>query len=344
MAKVIAIVSQKGGVGKTTTAVNLAAGLAREGKRILLVEVDPQGAIAPSIGVDEHTVGHTLLDCMGPSMTSTVDATRSTPLDLVSLICAVHPDRDEELELERLATAHPLALREVLDQVSSDFDLIIVDAPPTLGPLNRLCLAAADSFLVPVQAEEYSYRTLDRLMRAVEEVRQHFNPELRCEGLLLTMVDLRTRMSVRVVNQLHENYGDDVMVAMVPRTVSLQEMPLKGKPTVVHAPNSRGGRAYTEVALELLVGFEADQLIAIDEALDDDVLSNLDVSMAAIASAPVGETTMVSQFPSTASDPNAIETISLEEAEAEEKNDSMGDFSRDFYQVYADDDPDLSLN
>jgi hypothetical protein len=134
------------------------------------------------------------------------------------------------------------------------------------------------------------------------------------------------------------------MVAMVPRTVSLQEMPVTGKPTVVHAPNSRGGRAYTEVALELLVGFEADQLIATDDVIGNEGLSNLDVSLSAVAAAPVGETTMVSQFPSTASDPNAIETISLEQAEAEEENGSMGDFSRDFYQVYADDDPDLSLN
>jgi chromosome partitioning protein len=344
MAKVVAIVSQKGGVGKTTTAVNLAAGLAREGKRILLVEVDPQGAIAPSVGVDEHAIRHSLLDCMGPKMLATADAMLPTPLDSVSLLCAVDPARDEELELERLAVAHPLALREVLDQVDNEFDLVIIDAPPTLGPLNRLCLAAADSFLVPVQAEEYSYRTLDRLMRAVEDVRQHFNPELRCEGLLLTMVDLRTRMSLRVVNQLHENYGDDVMVAMVPRTVSLQEMPVQGKPTVVHAPNSRGGRAYTEVALELLVGFEADQLNAIDDALGEDMLADLNLAPNTIAAAPVGETTMVSQFPSTASDPNAIETISLEEAEAEEGNGTMGDFSRDFYQVYADDDPDLSLN
>ena len=119
---------------------------------------------------------------------------------------------------------------------------------------------------------------------------------------------------------------------------------MTGKPTVVHAPNSRGGRAYTEVALELLVGFEADQLIATDDVFGDKSLSNLDVSLGAVAAAPIGETTMVSQFPSTASDPNAIETISLEQAEAEEENGSMGDFSRDFYQVYADDDPDLSLN
>jgi chromosome partitioning protein len=348
MAKVIAIVSQKGGVGKTTSAVNLAAGLAREGKRILLVEVDPQGAVAPSVGVDESAVQHSLLDCIGPSVTPTPEAVIQTPLDDVHLLCAVDPARDEELELERLAAGHPLALREVLDQVDADYDVVLVDAPPTLGPLNRLCLAAADSFLVPVQAEEYSYRTLHRLMRAVEDVQMHFNPDLKCEGLLLTMVDLRTRMSLRVVNQLHENYGDLVMVAMVPRTVSVQEMPVKGKPTVVHAPSSRGGKAYTEVALELLVGIETDLLVEQDEPGNS--FAGLMRSIAPeplVAEAPqpvLGETQMVSQFPSTASDPHQIETISLEEALAEEEGSSNRDFANNFYQVYADDDPDLTLN
>lgn len=340
MAKVIAIVSQKGGVGKTTTAVNLAAGLAREGKRILLVEVDPQGAVAPSVGVDEAQIRRSLLDCIGPDMVPTRDAVLETPLDQVHLLCAVNPARDEELELERLAAGHPLALREALDQVDADYDVVLVDAPPTLGPLNRLCLAGADSFLVPVQAEEYSYRTLERLMRAVEDVQMHFNPDLRCEGLLLTMVDLRTRMSVRVVNQLHENYGDQVMVAMVPRTVSVQEMPVRGKPTVVHAPNSRGGKAYTEVALELLVGIETDELVEKEEPRDS--FAGL---MHELKSTPsVGETHMVSQFPSTASDPQQIETISLDEALAEEEGNGNRTLAQDFYQIYADDDPDLSLN
>jgi hypothetical protein len=263
----------------------------------------------------------------------------------------VNPAQDEELELERLAAGHPLALREVLDQVDTDYDVVLIDAPPTLGPLNRLCLAAADSFLVPVQAEEYSYRTLDRLMRAVEDVQTHFNPDLHCEGLLLTMVDLRTRMSLRVVNQLHENYGDMVMVAMVPRTVSVQEMPVRGKPTVVHAPSSRGGKAYTEVALELLVGVETDALASQEESHDS--FDGLMRSLTSEPTAPekrerpvpaIGETHMVSQFPSTASDPQQIETISLDEALAEEEEGSGRDFANNFYQVYQDDDPDLTLN
>jgi chromosome partitioning protein len=342
MARAIAIVSQKGGVGKTTTAVNVAAGLAREGKRVLVVEVDPQGAIAPSVGVDDTTIRHTLLDCVGPEACATRDALVETAVDDVDLLCAVNPSRDEELELERIAAAHPLSLREVLDQVDGEYDVVIIDSPPTLGPLNRMCLAAADGFLVPVQAEEYSWRTVDRLMRAVEDVRSHFNPDLRCEGLLLTMVDLRTRMSVRVVNRLHERYGDLVMVAMVPRTVSVQDMPVEGRPTVVHAPQSRGGLAYSEVALELLVGLEADELEDTEELFAD-----RDLVRSALEGTPApafGETTMISQFPSTASEPHRIETISLDEYADEEDSENGGDFSRHFYQVYLDDDPDLSLN
>jgi hypothetical protein len=153
------------------------------------------------------------------------------------------------------------------------------------------------------------------------------------------MVDLRTRMSLRVVNQLHENYGDLVLVAMVPRTVSVQDMPVRGKPTVIHAPNSRGGRAYTEVALELLVGLETDAADSRERAI-------LPLTELAATRAPMGlgETSMVSQFPSTASEPHQIETISLDEAALEEDGSGPRDIATELYQIYADDDPDLSLN
>jgi chromosome partitioning protein len=136
--------------------------------------------------------------------------------------------------------------------VGARFDVILMDAPPTLGSITRMTLAATDSFLVPVQAEEFAFRTLDRLFQAVGDIRRDFNPELACEGLLVTMADLRTRMSVRVINQLHEQHGDKVLMSMVPRTVSVQEMPVRGKPTVVYASRSRGGLAYGEVAQEIL--------------------------------------------------------------------------------------------
>ena len=235
MARIIAVVSQKGGVGKTTTAVNLASAFAREGREVLLMEIDPQGAVLPSVGCDDGDVRHSLADVLLDEQIPALSAVLSTPFDGISVVPAIRQTGSQELDLQRVAMDHPLVLREVMDQLAPRYDVVLIDCPPTLGPLMRLCLAASDSFLVPVQAEEYSYRTLERLLQTTDEVQHTLNPDLTCEGLLLTMVDLRTRMSVRVVNQLHENYGDKVLMGMVPRTVTLQEMPVRGRPTVVHA-------------------------------------------------------------------------------------------------------------
>jgi chromosome partitioning protein len=251
MAKVIAVVSQKGGVGKTTTAANLGASLAREGQNVLLLECDPQGALMVALGIEEEKIQAGLLDVL-QDKTAAKDAVVDSSFDGLSLLVSLAPGSTDELELDRCATAHPMHLREVVDALVPHYDTIIVDGPATLGPLTRMTLAAADSYLVPVQAEEYSYRTLPRLMQTIEEVQRDFNPDLECEGLLITMVDLRTRMSVRVVNQLFENYGDKVLMTMIPRTVTLQDMPVRGKPTVLYARASRGAKAYGEVASEIL--------------------------------------------------------------------------------------------
>ncbi len=308
MARTLAIVSQKGGVGKTTTAVNLAAALAREGQEVLLVEVDPQGSVLPSLGIDPATVRHALLDLLADEGLDPREAVLNTEFERVSVLPALGPGREDELQFDRIAAAHPLLLAETLDRLRPQFDTIVLDAPPTLGPIARMALAAADRFLVPVQAEEYAFRSLDRLFRVVEEVRHSLNPELHCEGLLLTMVDLRTRMSMRVINQLHENYGDQVLVAMVPRTVSLQDMPVRGKPTVVHAPTSRGGKAYAEAALELMVGWQVP-----DNAGEEDYGLDEESAPALLARAGEGavldtlpalaaeEGPMISRFPSTRS-------------------------------------------
>jgi chromosome partitioning protein len=265
MAKVIAVVSQKGGVGKTTTAVNLAAALAREGQAVLLIETDPQGAVVPSTGAAHTLPQHALLNVLREDV-NVLDALCKSSVEGLHLLPAVKAHEPDELDLEQIASAHPMALREVVDPLMARYDTILLDGPPTLGPLTRMTLAAADRYLIPVQAEESSYRTLDRMFAVIEEVRRDYNPDLECEGLLLTMVDLRTRMSVRVVNQLNENYGDKVLLNMIPRTVSLQDMPVSGRPTVVDAPSSRGGRAYLEVAQEVLAG----------HLLDDDQATEMD--------------------------------------------------------------------
>ncbi len=256
MTQVIAITSQKGGVGKTTTAVNLAAAFAREGQRVLLIEVDPQGAILPSVGLDGQEPPLSLARVFEEDQ-DLGGAIMQTPFEGIDVIAAGRNAVGEELQLDRVAAAHPMMLREKIDGLIGRYDTILLDGPPTLGALTHLTLAAADLFLIPVQAEEYAYRTLDHFFAAVDRIRHDYNPELQCAGLLVTMVDLRTRMSVRVINQLHENFGDLLLMTMIPRTVSLQDMPVRGKPTLVHAASSRGGRAYAELAQELLSADEA---------------------------------------------------------------------------------------
>ena len=156
----------------------------------------------------------------------------------------------------------------LLEELDDNYDMVIVDTPAGLGQLTRACLAAADSYMVPLQAEELSYRTLPRVLAVAEEVVETLNPELGCEGFLLTMVDLRTRIARKIMNQLYENHGDRIMVSMIPRTIRMQEMSERGRPLVVHSPNSRGALAYAEVAREVLLHGPADPHAEADAIAD----------------------------------------------------------------------------
>ena len=266
MAKVIAIVSQKGGVGKTTTAANLAAALAQEGRSVLLMEVDPQGGLAESLslkGTQAAGLGEVLR-----GWSPLEEAIYETSVEGLHLLPAGKVDSELEEELQRSARENLFVLRELTDELRDRYEILILDSPATMGALSRACLAAADSYLVPVQAEELSYRTLDRVLEVANEIHETANPELACEGFLLTMVDLRTRMSRKVVNQLYENHGDRVMVSMVPRTVRMQEMSERGRPLVIHAPSTRGALAYGEVAREILLHGPSDPAAEADALAD----------------------------------------------------------------------------
>ena len=286
MAKVIAIVSQKGGVGKTTTAANLSASLAQEGQRVLLLEVDPQGGLSQSlVASTEQPKG--LADVMR-NWATTEEAITATSVDGLSLLSAGRVDTTTEDMMHDRAKKDPFVLRELLDELRGDFDIVLIDSPATLGSLTRACLSAADSYLVPIQAEELSYRTLPRMLEVAEEIRDSVNPDLECEGFLLTMVDLRTRIARRVVNQLYENYGDRIMVSMIPRTVRMQEMTDRGRPLVVHAPLSKGAGAYQEVARELLLHGPEDPAARADAFADISGTENLLTLTAPAVHAPSG--------------------------------------------------------
>jgi chromosome partitioning protein len=256
MAQVIAVVSQKGGVGKTTTVANLGAALAREGQQVLLLEVDPQGALAPSFGLSARDMTRGLLDVLRGEAAAS-DAIVPTSIEGLSILPAVGA-RVDELALEQLLALQPTQLREVISHFEHRYNAVLIDGSPTLGALTVATLIAADRFLVPVQAEEFSYRTLGRMMSFAAEIQLNYNSDLSCLGLLVTMADLRTRMAVRVINELHENYGDKVLMSMVPRMVALSEMPLRGAPAVIYAESSKGAQAYREVALEILLELQQD--------------------------------------------------------------------------------------
>ncbi len=273
MAKVIAIVSQKGGVGKTTTAANLSAALAQEGQRVLLLEADPQGGLGRSLTPTEGE-SKGLADVLR-NWARTEEAITPTLVDGLQLLPAGKVDTQLEDRLHEMAREDPFVLRELLEELRDRYDMVIIDSPATLGHLTRACLAAADSYLVPIQAEELSYRTLPRMLEVVEEIRETSNPQLECEGFLLTMVDLRTRVARKVVNQLYENYGDRIMVSMIPRTVRIQEMTDRKRPLVVYSPSSKGALAYLEVAREVMLHGPGDPEAKADAFADIDGTENL---------------------------------------------------------------------
>jgi chromosome partitioning protein len=245
--RVYAVANQKGGVGKTTTAVNLAACLAEAGERALVVDLDPQANATSGLGERANGVStYDLLD--GIPLERLVTATRFRNLDLV-------PSRPElagaQVELARRDDAAHL-LAESLASASESYSFVFLDCPPSLGPLTLNALAAADRLLVPVQAEYYALEGLAHLLETVEAVRARLNPRLEMGGILLTMVDARTRLAADVVADVRRHFGGAVFRTLVPRSVRLAEAPSHGLPAIVYDERSAGADAYWKVAMELV--------------------------------------------------------------------------------------------
>ena len=247
-ATVVALANQKGGVGKSTTTINLGAGLALQGERVLLVDIDPQANTTSGLGIDRERLSRTIYHVLVED-TTIDDVIEPTSLRDLFVVPASIELAGAEIELVSLL-ARETRLRNALDKVRADFDFILVDCPPSLGLLSINGLTAADEVLIPIQCEYYALEGVGLLMRNIGLVRQQLNPELDVEGMLLTMFDGRTTLSSDVVRQVREHFGETAYRTVVPRTVRLSEAPSYGEPIEAFDPMSRGAIAYREVARE----------------------------------------------------------------------------------------------
>jgi chromosome partitioning protein len=250
MGKIIAVANQKGGVGKTTTAINLAAGLAVEEKKVLLVDADPQGNATSGSGIPRGVNRKTIYNVLAFEE-SAENAILPTDLPLLFVLPADKNLAGAEIELVN-TDRREYRLKSVLAAVRDVYDYIIIDCPPSLGLLTVNGLTAADSLLVPIQCEYFALEGVTELFDTLARLRRGLNPQLAIEGLLLTMYDERTNLSAAVAQDLRDFYGSQVLKTVIPRNVRLAEAPSYGKPIILYDIRSRGAESYMELAKELL--------------------------------------------------------------------------------------------
>ncbi len=246
--RIIAVANQKGGVGKTTTCVNLGAGLAELGYRVLVVDLDPQGNATTGLGVSHRSVQGSVYDVVMHAA-PVEDCIEPTSVKNLFVIPATIDLAGAEIELVP-AMSRELKLRNALNEVRTDYDIMLIDCPPSLGLLTVNGLAAADDVLVPIQCEYYALEGLGQLLRNVSLVSKNLNPSLEVRGIVLTMFDARTQLAKQVENEVRNHFGNKVFRSVIPRAVRISEAPSFGQPVLVYDSTSRGAIAYRELAKE----------------------------------------------------------------------------------------------
>lgn len=252
MGKIIAIANQKGGVGKTTTSVNLGAGLAQVGKKVLLVDIDAQGNATTGVGIEKSELDQCIYNVLveDADVQGVIQKTATENLDVLPATIQL-----AGAEIELVPTiSREVRLQRALQPVRDEYDYVIIDCPPSLGLLTINALTAADSVIIPVQCEYYALEGLSQLLNTVRLVQKHLNKNLAIQGVLLTMLDARTNLGIQVIDEVKKYFRDKVYRSIIPRNVRLSEAPSHGKPIMQYDAKSRGAEVYIDLAEEVIAG------------------------------------------------------------------------------------------
>src|SRR3989338_7020131 len=250
MSKVISVCNQKGGTGKTTTAINLSAALALLNKKILIVDADPQGNSTSGLGINKNTIEKSVYDVFLGHANVRDIITKTNIQNLEIAPCNINLT-GAEIELVG-ALSRETRLRKAISSIKENYDFIFVDSPPSLGLLTLNALVASDSIIIPIQCEFYALEGVSQLLNTITLIRDGLNPSLAIEGVLLTMADFRTNLTTEVINEIKGYFKDKVYKTIIPRNVKLSEAPSFGKPILLYDNNSIGAKRYSEFALELI--------------------------------------------------------------------------------------------